>query len=591
MWENSISRLSMGVAIVAIAGAGLHFSASPVWADSLNGKGSEFEARCTQGAVQARAPAGFTVQPIKNGTFKGATQFVAAKGNTPAFCQAVGSFITNPKTGKTANFLATFPENWNGKYLQLGCSGHCGQFFVSNPALPTIAVTAQGYGTQIIDKGYASIATDEGHEGMAAASWALRKDGSVDPDFVDDFFYRAHLVLSDMGKTFTSSFYAKRPDAPAPITRSYFSGCSGGGRDAMVAASYFPEKFDGIIAGSPYNPLGVTVQGVGLGVHKLQVPNSNYTPALAAIVDPVVKRQCDAADGVADGLIQNPAACNFRADRDLPMCQADQPGLQCFTNAQIKTVSAFLNAVRDEKGNVIQPGFSVSELQSATAGAGGMLSTEALKILVHGNDPKFAAADYLTLKYDPQLGYHATVTAKEVATIKAALARGYGHMPEKAAGLLKGKTKLLMWHNWSDEQLTPYNSINYYNALAKRHGGFAKLQQKARLFMIPGTSHCSISGVAPGSFDAIGALENWVEKGNAPNALTANVAFRDFTPGAPKAASLNFPNWTQKLCAFPAVARYSGKGDVQDAANWSCPANDKRGLIVGETGRLAGMMK
>ncbi len=413
MWKTSIDGLSVGVAIIVIAGAGLHFSVSPVWADDPSGNANEFEARCTPAAVQARAPAGFTVMPIKNGAFKGATQFVAAKGKTPAFCQAAGSFTTNPKTGKTANFLATFPENWNGKYLQLGCSGHCGQFFVSNPAMPTIAVTAQGYGTQIIDKGYASIATDEGHEGMAAASWALRKDGSVDPDFVDDWLYRAHLVLSDMGKKFTSSFYAKRPDVPAPISRSYFSGCSGGGRDAMVAASYFPEKFDGIIAGSPYNPLGVTVQGVGIGVHKLQVPNSNYTASLAAIVDPIVKRQCDAADGVADGLIQNPAACNFRADRDLPRCEADQPGPQCFTNAQIKTVSMFLNAVRDEKGNVIQPGYSVSELQSATGSAGSILSTEALKIFVHGNDPKFAAADYFKLKSDPQWGYHATVKAQK----------------------------------------------------------------------------------------------------------------------------------------------------------------------------------
>jgi feruloyl esterase len=591
MWKTSSSRVSLGIATLGIMGAGLHFAVSPVLADDPGGNEHELAARCTPEAVQALAPVGVTVKAIKNGTFKGATQFVAAKGIRPAFCQVVGSFVTNPKTGKSANFLATFPENWNGKYLQLGCSGHCGQFFVSNPALPTIAVTAQGYGSQIIDKGYASIATDEGHEGMAAASWALRKDGSVDPDYVDDFLYRAHLVLSDLGKKFTSSFYAKRPDATAPISRSYFSGCSGGGRDAMVAASYFPEKFDGIIAGSPYNPLGVTVQGVGLGVHKQQIPNGNYTPALAAMVDSIVKQQCDASDGVADGLIQNPAACNFRADRDLPVCQADQTGPQCFTKAQVKTVSLFLNAVRDEKGNVIQPGFSVSELQSATGSAGGMLSTEALKIFVHGNDPKFAAADYVKFKLGRQSGYHTTVSTKEVAAIKAALIRGYGHMPEKAAGLLKGKTKFLMWHNWSDEQLTPYNSINFYNALAKRHGGFAKLQQKARLFMIPGSSHCSISGVAPGSFDAIGALENWVEKDDAPQALTANVAFRDFTPGAPKAAALNFPNWTQKLCAFPAVARYSGKGDVQDAANWSCPADDRRGLIVGESGHLAGMMK
>ncbi len=335
---------------------------------------SPFEASCNAGFMQAAASGlgtTVTVKPIKNGMFGGATRYVAANGATPAYCQVSGSFVTNPASGKTANFMATFPANWNGKYLQLGCSGHCGQFYVSNPAVPSITVTAQGYSTQIIDKGYATFATDEGHEGMEGASWAVKSDGSVDADFVDDWMYRADKVLSQMGKEFTTAYYGRVRSAQQAIGRSYFSGCSGGGRDAMVAASYFPEAFDGIIAGSPYDPLGMQLQSVAVSTAAKRSPGAGLTPDLLALFDRTVKQQCDALDGVKDGLIQNPAACNFNAERDLPRCVPGKPSGQCFTPAQIETASVAVNGLTDERGNVVQPGFAVSELGVEPAVHGG----------------------------------------------------------------------------------------------------------------------------------------------------------------------------------------------------------------------------
>jgi hypothetical protein len=109
--------------------------------------------------------------------------------------------------------------------------------------------------------------------------------------------------------------------------------------------------------------------------------------------------------------------------------------------------------------------------------------------------------------------------------------------------------------------------------------------------MLPGTDHCSITGVGPNSFDVLGAIEDWVEQGKAPDALIATVADHQFSPGAPKAAALKTPNWTMPLCRFPEMARYSGKGDVKDGANWSCPANDTRLLQIGESGRQAGVVE
>jgi feruloyl esterase len=532
-----------------------------------------------------------TVQPVPDGPFKGATRYVAATASVPAFCQVTGSFVTNSITGKTANFLATFPATWNNKYLQLGCSGLCGQFYVSDPSTPAITVTAQGYPGQIISKGYAVFSTDEGHVGMSA-DWAVKGSGQVDEDAITDLYYRADKVLAQMGKEFATAFYAGMSSSPRKITRAYFSGCSGGGHDAFVAVAHFPEEFDGIIAGAPANYVGLPFALSGIAAAMARTPDAKISPALAALIDPIVKKQCDALDGVKDGLIQNPAACNFRPDRDLPRCEDDEPGAQCFTTAQINTVSTVISAVTDEHGNVVQPGFTVSELQTAVGAAA--LADTMLKFFVHKNDPTFTTSSLFTFgegKNGQVTAFHTIVAASEVAKAKEAMWMGTGEFPETTAKLIKLDRKFLIWNNFSDQTLIPFTAVNYYKQLAKLNGGYAKVQKNVRLFMLPGTDHCSITGIGPNSFDPLTAMENWVEKGTAPDGLKASVADHQFSPGAPKAAALKTPNWTMPLCKFPEMARYSGKGDIKDASNWRCPANDTRMLKVGESGRQAGVVE
>jgi feruloyl esterase len=296
---------------------------------------------------------------------------------------------------------------------------------------------------------------------------------------------------------------------------------------------------------------------------------------------------------VKDGLIQNPAACTFNPERDLPRCTAGKSGDQCFTPAQIETVAVTVNAVTDEQGNVVQPGYSVSEL-GVLGGGTAQLSDPVNEVFVHKNDPAFKAAATISFRRGGPgqvTGFHAVVPAAEVAAARAALMPGIGTLPENTGTLMGSKTKLLMWHNFSDERLTPYMSINWYNRLARSHGGFANVQKQVRLFMLPGTAHCSIVGSAPNSFDPITALENWVEKGQAPESLPAWVADRQFTPGAPKALALKTPNYTMPLCKYPEMARYNGKGDMQDAKSWSCQAGDTRLLQVGPSGRQAGILR
>jgi feruloyl esterase len=396
-----------------------------------------------------------------------------------------------------------------------------------------------------------------------------------------------------MGKEFTTALYARSSGAEKAISRSYFNGCSGGGRDAMVAASHFPEAFDGIIAGSPYDTLGMPFHISAVGVMLQRAPEAKLSPAHISTLDGIVKAQCDTLDGVKDGVIQNPAACNFNPERDLPLCKSGESGGQCFNQAQIDTISVATNAVTNEHGNIVQPGYSISEYQSGNPMISA-LTDPMHKVFARKNDPNFKTDSLFRFQRGgpgPVKGLHAVVNTSDVALHRSALASGGRMAPDKMTRMKKAGTKLLIWHNWSDELLTPYSSINWYTGFAKNAGGYAKAQNQARLFMLPGTTHCSISGVAPNSFDSIGALEKWVEKGEAPNRLMANVAERQFTPGVPKAVNLAFPDWTMPLCKFPEMARYSGKGNVKDGANWSCPSGNKGLLKMGASGISAGMQR
>lgn len=616
----SIGRMGRGLLMLAALATAL--STTPSLASDRMARGmvdvSDLANLCRPDAVQAAASklsVKVTVSELPQGevpfvpTMPGGTKFFAATKDMPAYCQVTGSYVTNPETGKTANFLATLPAAWNGKYLQLGCGGHCGTFAVSDAAAPTITITAQGQPGEIVAKGYASFATDEGHVGFYAGKWAIKGPGQIDQDALEDFLYRSDKVLARMGKELTRAFYTQASGKQQKIVRSYFCGCSGGGRDALVAADYFPEEFDGIIAGSAYaNMVGVATQAVGTSLAAARSGDAYVPPELIAQIEPLVIAKCDAMDGVKDGLIQNPGECDFRPEKDLPRCPGDKPGSGCFTQAQIETVSTLLTAVTDRDGNVVQPGYTVSEVQpvaltklqdpNATdpwVDVGdpyhglGALGDAVFKAFVHHNDPDFHTRSLISFGSGGSgqvSGYRVIVPEAEVARAEGALRMGIGNAPEKAANLIKLDHKLLIWANLSDQLLTPYMSINYYKRLAGMYGGYTKLQKNVRLFAIPGTAHCSGggAGVGPGSFDPLTALENWVEKHKAPDGLLATLY-------EPTSFGVDFSKplgRTMPLCKFPEMARYRGRGDVKDAASWSCPSSDKSMLKIGESGRQAG---
>lgn len=621
--NRNLARLGLVLGAVVIAvGAAAAVAPRGAAASQVGARQTvtDLQKPCSAEGLQAIAsalPTRVDIKAIKNGPkLDGGAKYVPAKGRFPAYCQVTGSFVTNPKTGKTANFLATLPANWNGKYLQMGCSGNCGQFVVSDPTQGAVTATYPGLPWEILQKGYATFSTDEGHEGFAGGTWAIKGPGKVDQDAIDDLFYRADKVLAPMGKAFTKAFYSQARAAPQTIARSYFNGCSGGGRDAFVAASQFPEEFDGVIGGSAADPAGLTLQFAGVAIASLRSEAAYVPPALLKMIDPIVTAQCDALDGVKDGLIQNPAACNFRPERDLPKCANDQPGDNCFTKAQRQTVSTLLTAVTDGRGEVIQPGYSVSNVQAmsfltpkrpadlatkdpfpnsdtgALNGGYWPLADAFIKVFVHKNDPDFYTRQAIAFGSGgrgPATDFHVIVPTQEWERVKAGTQMAGGHDPKGADRLIKLNRKFLIWHNLSDNVLTPYMSINYYKQLAALHGGYANVQKNVRLFSLPGTPHCGAGGVGPNTFSALTAMENWVEKGIAPDALPATL----YPAGGPfnQKDVTQPPQRTMPLCKFPEMARYRGKGDVNDGANWECPAGDTRMLALGESGRQAGVVR
>ncbi|MCX7864643.1 MAG: tannase/feruloyl esterase family alpha/beta hydrolase, partial [Novosphingobium sp.] len=386
------------------------------------------------------------------------------------------------------------------------------------------------------------------------------------------------------------------------------------GDDAIVAATHFPEEFDGLIAGSPYLTTAIAFQAAGMQLASLRSEAAVIPKAMMALVDQAVKARCDATDGFRDGLIQNPMACNFRPERDLPRCGSGSSTNQCFTDTQIETLSAVLTAVTDEAGRVVQPAYSVSELDDqfnwakrpadlatlhpfvetgTTRHSLGVYGDAQIRVFARRNDPNFATRSIIRFGAGgkgPIRDFRIQVPAREVEFLRSALKMGFASAPSDLDTFIARKGKLLLWVNLSDQLLTPYHTVNFYKQLAARHKGYARLQDSVRMFLLPNTAHCS-GGVGPSSFDPLSALEEWVEHGKAPNALVASQYDpADFDPFAGR-FDMTKPLRTMPLCAFPAMARYKGSGDVNDAANWFCPQGDRSMLRLGESGRRAGIVR
>ena len=508
----------------------------------------------------------------------------------PEYCQVKG-FLKTTGFGApdgSAGFEVRMPAAWNRKLVFWGVGGLAGATFAD------IAINGPDFAVAV-GNGYATAITDTGHQaGGTDASWAILAPGAPDRAKVIDYYFRATHQVTVAAKQLVNGFYTS---SGQHIQRAYFDGCSNGGRQAMVQATHFPHDYDGIIAGAPF--LDIRVILAGIGFQKTQLESSDtYIPfAKLAMIDAAVYASCDAADGVVDHLIQNPAHCAFDPHALVTStCTPSSP--TCLTAGQANTLKRYLTALHDDDGRLIYNGQSVSDL-GGLGGAGArsiggappftapidftarepwgdagffpaplswQFVDHILQFLVERN-PSFNARDF-----DVRDG---VVGDGALRLFDRRTEAGDGDIPETLIPFIKMDKKLLMYHGFSDPALPAFRTIKFYEDLEKvTRGGYRELQENVRLFMVPGMQHCG-GGPGPNVFDTLTALDTWVEGGGGPDAIIAtNTATARTMP----------------LCKFPEQARYKGAPNpMNTATSWTCSDGDQRLLQVGPNGRQAGL--
>ncbi|MGD1097490.1 MAG: tannase/feruloyl esterase family alpha/beta hydrolase [Bryobacteraceae bacterium] len=435
----------------------------------------------------------------------------------PEFCRVAAAL--KPTSDSDIKVEVWLPASgWNGKFQAVGNGGWAGVISYSAMA-------------EAIRAGYASASTDTGHVG-GRGTFALDH-----PEKLIDFGWRSEHEMTVKAKAVTRAFYGSAPRL------SYWNGCSTGGRQGLKEAQKFPDDFDAIIAGAPANRTAVSLW---IAAAVLKDPASYIPPSKYPMIHQAVLSACDARDGLKDGLIDDPTKCSF--DPKVLLCKSSD-GPSCLTGPQVEAAKKIYSpAINPRTGQQL-----FSSLVPGTELGWGVQAT--------GPEPYANLYDhyrYVVFK-DPNWDWRSFDFDSDVAR---------GDLPENAVmnatdpnlkPFFSHNGKLLLYHGWSDPNVPTLNTIKYYKSVVDTTGGAAKASNNIRLFLEPGMGHCS-GGEGPNVFDKVGAVDQWVEQGKAPEKIIASHR----TDGK--------VDRTRPLCPYPLVAKYKDSGSIDDAANFACQA-------------------
>ena len=441
-----------------------------------------------------------------------------AYSRLPAFCRIAGTL--RPSSDSDIRFEVWLPSSgWNGKFVGVGNGVWAGSITYFSMIEP-------------LSMGYATAATDDGHQGNPLdASFAAGH-----PEKLTDFGHRAVHEMTLAAKAVITAFYSN------PAKRSLFVSCSTGGRQGLMEAYRYPQDYDGISSMAPANPMvSLMVSSLWTGNATLKDAASHIPPPKFTLLHKAAVDACDARDGVKDGIISLPGACHF--DPAVLECKAgDQP--DCLTPAQVAAARAIYQGPHNPRtGKPIYPGFSPgSELM--------------FPLQTQGPEPFGVAFTYMRdlVFKDPHWDFRSFDYDKDVTLAMQTDSAELDVPPTGLAAFLGDGRKLLLSHGWSDGLIPTQSTINFYNRLTA-HVGSAKADQ-TRLFLIPGMGHCG-GGEGPFVFNAIATLDDWVQTGHAPERIVVSNP-----PGAPAR--------TRPLCPHPKVAVYSGSGSTDDEKSFKC---------------------
>ncbi len=467
--------------------------------------------------------------------------------NLPPFCRLQG--VSTPTADSRIFFEVWLPEpaNWNERFLSSGEGGFAGTPNYTRNGL-------DGGLDELLRRGYAAASTDTGHSNTDEW-WAVGH-----PERAADYLYRAKHLVTLAAKSAIAAFYGR------PARYSYFSSCSNGGRQGLIEAQRYPDDYDGLIVGAPWNFQSHSNAGFVWNAQALAAPGAAIPAAKLPAINAAVLAACDRTDGLVDGVIANPRACQFNPA--VLACQGPDTN-SCLTAAQVTAIQQIYDGPKNPRtGASIFPGFarggeaSWTNLIGSTGAAG--LPTGYFANLVFEN-PQW---DFRTFNFDTDM----TTADEKVGRLGNATAVDFS--AAKSRGV-----KIIQYHGWNDQTLQPAYSPEYYEQVAGANGGVDATRDFYRLFMVPGMTHC-YGGPGAANFGAVGqqippvrdaqhdiqtALERWVEQGVAPAQLTATKFVDD-------AAGTRTVKLTRPLCLYPTVPRYRGTGDPNDAASFVCAA-------------------
>lgn len=477
--------------------------------------------------TELRSLTGFDISVI-------AATLVPASVNAPEHCRV--SLMVPPEI----NIEVNLPTAWNGRLYMFGNGGFAGESFEAPNR-----VTARARG---LTAGFVTAATDTGHSAASepGASFAMNRQKLL------DFGFRSLHVTVEVARTIARTYYGTGP------SKSYYDGCSQGGREGLIFAQRFPNDFDAILAGSP-----------GLNFTGTMVSRAYWMQGLAANPFPASKlgllanrvyEQCDAKDGLKDGLIDDPRRCDFKPARDLPRCAEGKDDADCFTSQQMAALDRIYGDVMSN-GKRFFPGWPVGAEAQGPNGRSGWIGQE-----INGpNGPgAWTSFGQNFLRYlmpgpkapdsDPSQMFARFDIDKDPARLNE-LHQILDATDTDLSAFRRRGGKLIMYYGWADPQLNPLMGVEYYEQVTEKMG--ASTKDFARLFMVPGMFHCG-GGVGTSVFDAATPLLKWAESGVAPDRIEASRVVSG------KVAR------TRPLCAYPQVARYKGNGSIDEAGNFTC---------------------
>ncbi|MDB6001763.1 MAG: esterase [Rhizobacter sp.] len=462
-------------------------------------------------------------------------------------------------------FEIRLPTNWSGRFLYQGNGG------LDGAVVPATGDFGGGPLSNALKMGFAVISSDAGHLGSQGANFG------VDPQARLDYGYQAAVKLTPMAKSVIQTAYGKAPD------RSYFGGCSNGGRHTLVAAARLADQYDGFLAGAPgYNlPKAAVAQIYGAQQYATVATNpadlsTAYTQAERQLVSNAILAKCDALDGATDGLVQDTNACQaaFKLATDVPTCSGARDG-SCLSAAQKTAIGNIATGARTSNGTAIYASFPYDPgvIGSGTtfweftaplaldSGAAGIVFGVPPADPATFNGPAFAlsaSVDDLANK----------IVATNGVYTESAMSFMTPPNPTNLSTLKNRGAKVMVYHGASDPVFSVNDTTAWVEGLNAANGGDAS--DFARVYRVPGMNHCS-GGPSTDQFDMLQPLVDWVEKGIAPDSVIASAR------GVGNAGGVNAElpaGWsatrTRPLCSYPKVAKYKGTGSIEEAANFSC---------------------